>query len=132
MTEREFLLADIATLRRMIDESPPDAVLDIASLRARLARQEADLADCDDVMPTVALATPAPAVEWRDYQSDSVATVGPIELTVWAHGTEWRWCVDVGMHTVRAGDPCAPESSRDAAKAAAIAAARAWRDSIRL
>ena len=44
-TEAAFLMAEKATLERMIAETPPEDVLDLASLRSRLSAVETELAE---------------------------------------------------------------------------------------
>ena len=78
-----------------------------------------------------AVAPPEPvAVEWLGNDDYSTADAGPLELTSWRKvgSATWDWDVENGHTLIGKGQsPSAAE-----AKAAAIAAARAWRDSIRL
>lgn len=78
-----------------------------------------------------ALDSATPAAEWRDGQ----ASAGPLNLSVWAYGGGlggFGWAVSLAGDDIAACHWRHPLPTLDAAKAAAIAAARAWRDSIRL
>ena len=87
-------------------------------------------------------ATPAvpgpPEVEWRYGPDCAEASVGPLDLDVYNNGHGYDWSVAVTTQRSIGGIAVARcnmrslEPTLDAAKAAAIAAARAWRDSIRL
>lgn len=76
------------------------------------------------------------AVVWRDEDGSARAIVSGIKLLVYRCG-QWRWEVSIFDGLIDrwcdGGEPmCVGLPTIDAAKAAAIAAARAWRDSIRL
>ena len=61
------------------------------------------------------------------------AQVGPLMLSVWSRRDGWAWEVLIGDERIASYRTAEEWSTdRDAAKTAAIAAARAWRDSIRL
>lgn len=83
-----------------------------------------------------AVAPPEPVVvEWRDDPGDPnySAEVGPLVLAVWPSRLGgWGWTVTMMDRRVAEIGARSQGLPRDAAKTAAIAAARAWRDSIRL
>ena len=77
-----------------------------------------------------ALEDAIPLVAWRDGQ----ASAGPLNLSVWEYGGGlggFGWAVSFARD-IAACHWRHPLPTIDAAKSAAIAAARAWRDSIRL
>jgi len=97
--------------------------------------RELAIAASQAVAPTEPVAE---TVAWRDGPDCAEAMVGPLDLDVYKNGRGYDWTVTV--ETQRAGEGIRAatcnirslEPTLDAAKAAAIAAARAWRDSIRL
>lgn len=78
-----------------------------------------------------ALEVATPAVEWVDDDGFVTARFGSLSLEILnlAEGG-WAWSVIIGGYRQAHGGDMT--TTLDAAKAAAIAAARAWRDSIRL
>lgn len=88
-----------------------------------------------------AVAPPEPvAVTWiedPEYTPTVQAKAGSLTLSVWPAEFPkdiigWVWDVVIGEQLIARSGIRGIQSDRDAAKAAAIAAARAWRDSIRL
>lgn len=83
----------------------------------------------------VAGAAQATETEWVGNNDGACAVyTGPLRLEVarWGRDSDWTWAVMIGGRR-HAGELVGGRSpTLDAAKAAAIAAARAWRDSIRL
>lgn len=125
----------------------------IAADRRRLSEREAELlrmlANADtatldtrrEVAVSQAVAPPEPvAVTWiedPEYTPTVQAKAGSLTLSVWPAEFPkdiigWVWDVVIGEQLIARSGIRGIQSDRDAAKAAAIAAARAWRDSIRL
>lgn len=81
-------------------------------------------------------AQPEPVeVKWRDGPDCAKADCGEMVLVVWPddmHSRNFCWRVSLMPGTGEIDVDNGTAADRDAAKAAAIAAARAWRDSIRL
>lgn len=108
----------------------PDARLIGGSVTAAELRELA-IAASEAVAPVESV-----AVVWRDEDGSARAIVSGIKLLVYRCG-QWRWEVSIFDGLIDrwcdGGEPmCVGLPTIDAAKAAAIAAARAWRDSIRL
>ena len=75
------------------------------------------------------------AIKWDDDADLSEADCGEMVLVVWPddmHSRNFCWRVSLMPGTGEIDVDNGTAADRDAAKAAAIAAARAWRDSIRL
>ncbi len=114
----------------------------IAADRRRLSEREAELlrmlADADTatldarraIAASQAVAPVGPVVAWQDEPGFSAASIGPVLLIVRTSRADLcgRWEFNLLGRAILHGYA----DSLDAAKAAAIAAARTWRDSIRL
>lgn len=138
--EAEDLGAAIARLLRLAKHDSPvvreGAVCGLGSVLQALRDLSADpspgvRAAADEALADDPAVPGTPEVEWRDGQ----ASAGPLNLSVWEYGGGlggFGWAVSLSGDDIAACHWRHPLPTLDAAKAAAIAAARAWRDSIRL
>lgn len=119
---------------RLIGNVTADEIRELAEAASQMAGEPDEPAS-----QAVAPVEPV-AVVWNEdpeYTPTVQAKTGSLTLSVWpAESPEdiigWVWDVTFGEQLIARSGIRGIQSSRDAAKAAAIAAARAWRDSIRL
>ena len=130
--KRAVMLArNIAADRRRLSEREAELLRMLANADTATLDTRREVAVSQAVAPLESV-----AVVWRDEDGSARAIVSGIKLLVYRCG-QWRWEVSIFDGLIDrwcdGGEPmCVGLPTIDAAKAAAIAAARAWRDSIRL
>lgn len=135
-------MTDPARIQRIVEIAIDAALGEVARQQGGIAEptgteaRESGVQAAMAIDASQAVAPPEPVVvEWRDDPGDPnySAEVGPLVLAVWPSRLGgWGWTVTMMDRRVAEIGARSQGLPRDAAKTAAIAAARAWRDSIRL
>lgn len=133
-------MTDPARIQRIVEIAIDAALGEVARQQGGIAEptgteaRESGVQAAMAIAASQAVAPPEPvAVKWDDEDHLSEADCGEMVLVVWPTPSKrfaWRVSLMPGTRDIDVDTGTAID--RDAAKAAAIAAARAWRDSIRL